>query len=510
MTENQTTPSTWDVIADVVVLGSGLAGTVAALEAHEADPAASVLVLEKEPPETAGGNSRVSGQSLSFPTDMDAYRTYQAALNEPNPLPPRALDAWVAGRTGQRAWVEQKAAEVGFELVPWGDFGAEFPDLPGSECIDDLYTLRPAGEGPPRPDLPYPSGVYLCFKAHLDRTPAIEVRHGTRAVDLVQDPDTREVLGVVAEQDGQRLRVGARRGVVVATGGFEANREMLMTYAGYHRVFPYGSPANTGDAIPMLQRAGARLWHLRNPTETGGNHPGIRIGPDKAVIRNPRPRATSWFDIGADGHRYYPEGGNYHDTHFKYRWHGHWLDVPTARVTPVHMILDEKALRTDRLASRGLGWTVVAEGYTWSDDNSRELAAGWIVRADTLEELAAKIGRDPAQLGEVTERFNAMARAGHDAEFGRDGATMSPLEPPYYAVEIVAGLICTTGGAERDEHSRVLDHEGRPIPRLYEAGELGSFHSNLYQNGSFLTEAMFSGRWAGRHAVGQVPAAQVG
>lgn len=499
--------TSWDLEADVVVLGAGLAGMVAALEAHEVDPDARVVILEKQPAETAGGNSRVSGQSLSFPVDMAAYRRYQAALNEPNPLPERLLDAWVAGRTGLREWVEAKAAEVGFELVPWGNFGAEFPDMPGAECIDDLYTLRPTGVDPdPRPNRTWPSGVYLCFKAHLDRTPAIEVRHEVRARELVQDPDTLEVFGVLCEWRGQRFAARARRGVVVATGGFEADPEMLATYAGYAPdVTPYGSPFNTGDAIPMLQRAGAKLWHMRNNTETGGNHPGIKAGDRGVVIRNPRPKATSWFDIGADGRRFYPEAGNYHDTHFKYRLHGRWEDVPTSRVTPVHMIFDEATLCTDTLAARGLGWFQVVEGYQWSADNSAEVAAGWIKKADTVEELAVQIGRDPAALAAEVERFNAAAAAGADPEYGRDPATMTPLRPPYYAAEIVAGLICTTGGAMRDEYGRVLDHRERPIPRLFEAGELGSFHANLYQNGSFLTEAMFSGRWAGRSAVRMSP-----
>lgn len=497
--------STWDLEADVVILGAGLAGMVAALEAHEIDPDATIVILEKESPETAGGNSRVSGQSLSFPTDMDDYRDYQAALNEPHPLPERLLEAWVSGRTGQRDWVEQKAAEVGFELVSWFDGGAEFPELPGASCIDSLYTLRPITEGaPPVLDRPHPSGVYLCFKAHLDKVPAIEVLHETRVTELVQDPDSGEVFGVETERGGQRFVVGARRGVVVAMGGFEANKEMLGTYCGYAPdIRPYGSPANTGDAIPMLQKAGAKLWHMRNNTETGGNHPGIKMGDQGAVIRNPRPRARSWFDIGANGHRYYPEAGNYHDTHFKYEHHGRWEDVPTSRVTPVHMIFDEATLNTEILGARGLGWTLIVDGYQWSPDNSAEVAAGWLHKADTVEELALKIGRDPEALAAEVAQFNQAAEAGHDPEFSRDPSTMTPLKAPYYAAEIVAGLICTTGGAMRDEQSRVLGHDDQPIPRLYEAGELGSFHSNLYQNGSFLTEAMFSGRWAGSSAVTQ-------
>lgn len=500
----------WDLEADVVVLGCGLAGMMAALEAREVDPTASILILEKMPPAKAGGNSRVSGQSLSFPTDMVAYRRYQEALNRPHPIPAHLMDAWVAGRTGQKAWVERKAAEVGFELVPWGRFGAEFASMPGAECIDDLYTLRPASAGNgagARVEMTYPSGVYLCFKAHLDRTAGIAVHHSTRARDLVHDPDTREVFGVIATRDHASIAVKAKRGVIVATGGFEANRETLATFTGYtSAVRPYGSPANTGDGLEMLQRVGAKLWHMRNHTETGGIHPGIKVPGHSLLLRNSRPRATSWIDVAANGHRFYPEGGKYHDTHFKYQLHGVWEDIPTARVAPVYMIFDETTRLTDTLAGSNLTWGAVVEGYHWSRDNSVEIEKGWIHRDESIAGLASKIGLDAAQLVDEVEKFNGYARAGLDAEFGRAPRYMSPLErPPFHAIDIAPGLVCTTGGAMRDEHGRVLDHDERPIPRLHEAGELGSFHSNLYQNGSFLTEAMFSGRWAGRAAVSHAP-----
>lgn len=495
----------WADEADVLVLGCGLAGMVAAMEIGEVDPQASVLILEKMEPGMAGGNSRVSGQSLSFPTDMAAYSRYQQALNHPHPIPDRLMQAWVEGRTGQKEWVRAKAAEAGFELAAWGDFGAEFPDMPGAECIDDLYTLRPAADGEgeiPRLERPYPSGVYLCFKALLEHAPKVRVRYSACARDLVHDPDTREVFGIVAEQGGRPLAFKARRAVILATGGYEANPEMLAAYSGYTAdVAPYGSPANTGEGLLMLQRIGAKLWHLRNFTETGGNHPGIRPPGYSPMLRNPRPCATSWIDIGCNGRRFYPEAAQYHDTHFKHRLHGVWEDVPTARVMPVHMIFDEKARATDKLVAAGLTWSAIVEGYEWSDDNLAEIGRGWIHRAGSIRELAAMIGRDPDALVAEVERFNGYARAGVDPDFHRPGEAMSPIEtPPFYAVAIVPGLICTTGGALRNEKGQVLDTDERAIPRLYEAGELGSFHANLYQNGSFLTEAMFSGRWAGASA----------
>ena len=88
--------------------------------------------------------------------------------------------------------------------------------------------------------------------------------------------------------------------------------------------------------------------------------------------------------------------------------------------------------------------------------------------------------------------------------FGRSKETLYAIDkPPYYAIEIVPAIVCTGGGARRNIESEVLTPEGGKIPRLYEAGELGSMFSNLYQNGSYLTEAMISGHAAGRNAVQQ-------
>jgi predicted oxidoreductase len=147
-------------------------------------------------------------------------------------------------------------------------------------------------------------------------------------------------------------------------------------------------------------------------------------------------------------------------------------------------------------------WLTAVRKVRWSDDNSAEIAKGWILRADSIEELARQMGRDPARVREAVLRYEAACTAGADAEFGRPAHTLQSLGgPPYYAVRIVPTIVCTSGGGKRNIESEVLTPRGTPIPRLYEAGELGSMVSYLYQNGSYLTEAMISGRAAGSNAV---------
>ena len=112
------------------------------------------------------------------------------------------------------------------------------------------------------------------------------------------------------------------------------------------------------------------------------------------------------------------------------------------------------------------------------------------------------MGRDPAVVRATVDRYNDACRAGVDADFERPDFSLQPIEnPPYYAVRIEPGIVCTSGGARRNIESEVLDQQGRAIAGLYEAGELGSMISDLYQNGSYLTEAMISGRAAGRNSV---------
>lgn len=99
--------------------------------------------------------------------------------------------------------------------------------------------------------------------------------------------------------------------------------------------------------------------------------------------------------------------------------------------------------------------------------------------------------------------YNAACAAGHDDAFGRNPDTLQPIaQAPFYAMRIDPVIVCTGGGARRNIKSEVLDHAGQPIPRLYEAGEMGSMFSDLYQNVSYLTEAMISGRAVGRGIVG--------
>jgi succinate dehydrogenase/fumarate reductase flavoprotein subunit len=484
----------WDDHADVVILGFGLAGAVAAIEAYDTDPEADILIVEKNPEHEVGGNSRVSGQGMSFPEDAERLLAYQQALNAPNPVPETTLRAWAQAMIDQQPWIARMAKEAGMAMVshtePPHRQGPEYPEMPGSGTISSSRSISPA-----------PSGVWNCFKLHVDRRP-IRTRFGARAIDLVQDPDTLEVFGVVVDHGGARLAIRARRAVVMCVGGFAGNREMNLNYCGLD-VYPIGNPANTGDGVRMLQKAGAELWHMRNRNQTAGIWPAMKFPEfEAAFFRTPMLSSSSWIDVARDNRRFYNEGAQLAHTHHRIKAHDNWLDAPYPSALPIHMLFDEKTRATDCLAIDGMTWNPLIEGYQWSPDNSAEIKRGWIAKADSIRELARIIGRDPDGIEATVTRYNRCARAAYDPDFGRASARMQPIDrPPFYAVEIVVGILSTTGGAKRDEEARVISQDGDPIPHLYEAGELGSILANLYENGSFLSDCFVSGRAAGRNAV---------
>lgn len=149
-------------------------------------------------------------------------------------------------------------------------------------------------------------------------------------------------------------------------------------------------------------------------------------------------------------------------------------------------------------------------GYDpWSEDNSVEINKGWIKKADTIEALAAAIGRpiDAATLEATVETYNGYCVAKTDKAFSRAASSLAPIKtPPFYALPLYPGLVSTVGGPVINEKSQVLDPDGNPIPRLYAAGSNGSIVTRVYSvTGGNIGGCMASGRISGRNAAAETP-----
>tara|TARA_R110001606_G_scaffold12165_4_gene52337 strand:- start:15018 stop:16073 length:1056 start_codon:yes stop_codon:yes gene_type:complete len=349
----------------------------------------------------------------------------------------------------------------------------------------------------------------------------VRVEYSTAARELIKNPVTNEILGVVADRGTGTVAIRARRGVVLACGGFEFNMEMQ---ASYLRVWPfrfYGNPANTGDGVKMAQKVGAALWHMNNVS--------ARITawwPDFPSAFTVRPDLRERHAIFAATDRFGKEFSKFkssysflivdkHGMRFAnefYRVHTFYWEVvrfDTERAEfpriPCHLIFDEKTRCEGPIIHR-TGFSGPAQLYQWSEDNSREIERGWIIKADTIGDLAKKIGVPPVQLQDTVEIFNRYCALGRDEDFNRPVEKMAPLDtPPFYAVIQWPGGPNTQGGAKRNAACQIVDPDDHPIPRLYGAGEFGSMYGFLYEGGGNTAECIVTGRIAGERVAAEEP-----
>ncbi|HEY2186916.1 MAG TPA: FAD-binding protein, partial [Xanthobacteraceae bacterium] len=151
------------------------------------------------------------------------------------------------------------------------------------------------------------------------------------------------------------------------------------------------------------------------------------------------------------------------------------------------------------------GWTQIIERYDWSEDNSAEVAKGWIKTANAIATLASSLGLDAVRLAESVRSWNRYCVERHDPDFGRT-LMMEPIAAsPFYAVELAPSMLNTQGGPRRNERGQIVRPNGKPIARLYSAGELGSIYSYLYQGTGNIGECLAFGRISGRNAAAEAP-----
>lgn len=513
-------PETWDEEHDIVVVGFGAAGVSAGIAALKAE--ADVVVLEVAPQNLRGGNSGVCGGGWICPTDVDKYAEFLYHLNLRRD-DKEELREFAQTLSGMVDWIEELGIDymdtkrTSFNFYPKGFYemadtmnnsmkgiaetGMEhhaMADEDGNQAMGGKYFYEPMAE------------IYESMGG--------AVLYETRGRELVQNPQTKEVLGVRAEKaDGSSIYVKARKGVILATGGYEASPEFTQEYIrACMDIAVTGSPFNRGDGIAMAQAAGAKLHHM-DCIEWQGY--GARIQPDDEI--NGRVgTSTNWHSepriiiVNKYGQRFYRE-----DIRM-----GHTRQFPGVEFlgfadstdtindwagAPAYVIFDQT--RFDEGAgnfyggkdSLAMGWFGQHSLYEWSEDNSKELESGIIKKGDTLEQLAEALGFvGVKEFSETVARYNSFVDAGIDEDFGRDPEKMFKIENgPFYGIEVWPSLLNTQGGPKRDNlTARVLDREGNEIPRLYSAGELGSQFGLVYHGSGNTTEAVMTGKVAAEDA----------
>jgi len=190
----------WDKEADVVVIGTGFAGLSTAIAAKDAN--ASVLILEKMPQKHEGGNSRVSGNMWWTPTNLPEALEYIGALCA-GLTDKESIQALAEEMMRLNSWLET----LGVKPQPLGMFQPEHPELPGSKCVR-TWSNGGSGEGK----------LWIPIREQVEKR-GIEILYETPAKDLVLSA-SRDVLGVKAAGGGKQISIKAKKGVVLACGGF--------------------------------------------------------------------------------------------------------------------------------------------------------------------------------------------------------------------------------------------------------------------------------------------------
>jgi len=511
-------PEKWDKEADVVVLGFGGAGAVTAVTVVEAG--AKVIVLEKAP-HTGGGASSISGGFITV-TDPDkvedaATYLYTACFGL---TPKEVCRAWAEEIAKTPDWLTQHGIEFMKLTGPFG--GADFKNFPGASALWSIDIV------PPGEQVMNKGGrVFMEWAAEYLKGKGVEFLFGTPAKELIQHPETKEIIGVWAESGGNRIAVKAKKAVVLCTGGFEANEEMIGNFIRPAPIKCVGWPFNTGDGIKMAQKVGADIWHTNILAAAG-----LTFVPPNSVLGYwgmgfPGP---SYIWVTRYGKRFTCENPSWtmHRAFMGFdiwNWKEDQTD-PRYLAIPFYLIFDEKMRQAGPIYGPAtVGPTTIPEGLgglePWSQDNTKEIEKGWIKKANTIAELAAAIGEptlDPAVLEETIKRYNEYCANGEDPEFGRPkelagmGAAqpspnLVPLDtPPYYAMQMWPAVYSTCGGPRKNEKAQVLDPMGNPIPRLYEAGVIGHSAAHVYSTfGQNWAEIMAFGRIAGRNAAAEKP-----
>lgn len=471
--------------ADVVIVGYGGAGAAAALTAAQAG--ADVLVVEKNP--EGGGNTRYSGGSMRTYLDVEKATDYIEALCDGG-TERDVVAAFVREANLNSDWVRGLGGIVEQLNIPAAMF-------PGSPVVAFPETKGADGIGPRARVKGSKLGAGIDLWGVLQRAMAnttVRIECSLSATQLLFDKN-EGVTGVVAERDGKSITIKARRGVILTCGGFEYDSRMHLDYLGQHY---YGlcNPGNTGDGIRMAGEVGADLWHMNGVAGTFG----YKFPEFVCAVRQAMP-AAGFIYVDQFGSRFMDEPGT--DAHFMWAPTS-YVDPKTLRRTriPAYVVFDEDTRLRGPIGQTGHG--KISDFYQWSTDNSAEVRKGWIKAGDTPGQLATQIGMRADQLAASVAKYNLDCVAGYDPVFGRAPHHLVPLgRPPYYAVELWPCLFNTQGGPRRNAKAQILDVRGRPIKRLYSAGELGSLWNRNYPGAGNVSEALAYGRIAARNVVAE-------
>ncbi|MDT5017938.1 MAG: 3-oxosteroid 1-dehydrogenase [Mycobacterium sp.] len=446
----------------------------------------------------------------------EALRYYRSVVGDRTPA--ELQETYVRGGAALIEYLERDEG-FAFKILPWPDYYSSVPGARNdglrhivSKAVPDNRLGRFQGQvgGPldherlavPQPDL-LTGGRALVgrFLAAMADNPAVAAHLNTSLVELIVE-DGRVVGGVV-ECEGERRVIRARRGVLLAAGGFEQNDAMRAEYGvPGAAVDTMGAPANMG----MAHRAAIAVGASTDLMDQAWWSPGLVLPDGRAAFAL---CFTGGIFVNSAGCRFVNESAAYDR-----------LGREIIRAMSDGSVGEHYWMVYD--SSAGEQPPIMATNVSFSPTSEYEAAGLW-VRADTLDDLAHQIGVPADNLADAVHRFNELARRGDDEDFGRgresfdraftgDGSPLVPIDtPPYRAAAFGVSDLGTKGGLRTDVDGRVLDADDRPILGLYAAGNtMAAVSGETYPGGGNPIGAslLFSHRAALHMAVSAISPAE--
>ena len=447
---------------DVVIIGAGGAGLTAAAMATQ--EGASVVVLEKMP--LVGGNSlKASGGMNAAGThfqeeaaaDAETKEDVVAALKE------STVENYIAetidgGHDINDVDLVTTMAEKSSEAIDWlEENGAPLPTIAATGGTVHYYLHEPEDGSA--------VGTFLVEKLNeLDKSLGIEIMLNTEATEILTD-DSGAAVGVLANDAEHNYTINAKA-VIVATGGFGANFDMMSSYdPSLANAVTTNHAGATGDGINMAVAIGADTVDM----EQIQLHPTVY--QETGLLVSERLRSNGAILVNKDGVRF------------------------TNDLATRDAVSQAELKQPDAFA-----YIVYDSQFAEEKLYQKYVTSGITVTGETLEELAAAMAVPEEAFVETVTKWNDACENGND-EFGRNNGLVSLTEAPFYAIKIAPGIHHTMGGLKINTETEVLDTDGNAIPGLFACGETtGGVHGGNRIGGNAVCDFVVFGRIAGSNA----------
>ncbi len=450
---------------DVCIVGAGAGGVSAGMAS--VDAGFKTVILEKLGVIGGGGNYMEG----TFAVGSRLQLKDNVGINVAKQFK-RVLDFhhWRINGKALNNWLKQTAA-----TIDWKEqHGIKFEDV-HTAFIDGNRTwhMFEGGHG---------SSLIKNFAQKIEAKGG-QILTSTPAQSLIIDKNGT-VTGVIAQnEDGDKITINAKA-VIIATGGFSCNPEMVKKYLPYAGYESAGSPGRTGDGIQMLEKAGAELVNMNVTMQAGlwlkDVPTGLQFGKDgltgATYVRLLAALFQPYLKVS-------PKGDRFADETLPLEYISNAAEEIGGEAFAVFDDNTRKEMINEGLPRGYFGMVAPGTKFTNFDKLFEEgVKKGFCYKANSIKELAKKTGMDPQRLQKTVDRMNQMTKNQKDDEFYKDSQWLREVKKgPFYAIKGSLRTYATVGGANVNEYFQPLTPDGKVIKGLYAIGQdAGGLYSDSY------------------------------